>query len=140
MAEHPDAGIVYSDRDMLEMDGRHTASYFKPDWNPDLFLSNMYLCHLGIYRTEIAQKAGLRLDSRAAALGTVRSHRDIVLVAGHGFTRLWPGHLPLGVAKVTHCLEVIGRACPIVMLDDCRPIHASPSNSSRRRSLSPARM
>jgi GT2 family glycosyltransferase len=58
LAEHPGAGMAYSDRDLMEMDGRRTGPYFKPDWNPDLFLSNMYLCHLGIYRTELARQAG----------------------------------------------------------------------------------
>ena len=58
LADHPDAGMAYSDRDMLEMDGRRTAAYFKPDWNPDLFLSNMYLCHLGVFRTELARDVG----------------------------------------------------------------------------------
>ncbi len=58
LSEHPDAGMIYSDRDLLEMDGHHTGPYFKPDWNPDLFMSNMYLCHLGVYRTALAREVG----------------------------------------------------------------------------------
>jgi GT2 family glycosyltransferase len=58
IAAHPSAEMIYSDRDMLEMNGQRTSPHFKPDWSPDTFLSNMYLCHLGVFKTETVKKAG----------------------------------------------------------------------------------
>jgi len=51
--KHPEADFIYSDEDKLEMDGIRTDPFFKPDWSPDLFLSMMYTCHLGVYRKKI---------------------------------------------------------------------------------------
>jgi len=35
-----------------------TTPSFKPDWNPDLFLSQNYVSHLGVYRRELLQRIG----------------------------------------------------------------------------------
>ena len=35
---YPDANIFYSDEDKLDLDGTRVEPYFKPDWNPELFL------------------------------------------------------------------------------------------------------
>ena len=58
LAEHCDADMIYSDRDMLEMDGKRSLPYFKPDWSPDMFLSSMYVCHLSVFRTSLVKKIG----------------------------------------------------------------------------------
>ena len=58
LAEHPGADVIYSDHDMLEFSGRRGTPYFKPDWSPDMFLSNMYLCHLTVFRTELVKRVG----------------------------------------------------------------------------------
>ena len=56
--EHPDADMIYSDEDKItEEHFRHTP-FFKPDWSPDTFLSQMYSGHLGVYRTELIRKIG----------------------------------------------------------------------------------
>ncbi|MBA3651477.1 MAG: glycosyltransferase, partial [Chthoniobacterales bacterium] len=57
-AEHPDAGIIYSDEDFLDSSGQHINPFFKPDWNPELFLGQNYLNHLGVYRTELLREIG----------------------------------------------------------------------------------
>jgi len=55
---HPDADMIYSDEDKItEENFRHTP-FFKPDWSPDTFLSQMYAGHLGVYRTELIRKIG----------------------------------------------------------------------------------
>lgn len=54
--EHPNADFIYSDEDKLELDEVRTDPFFKPDWSPDLFLSMMYTCHLGVYRKSIINK------------------------------------------------------------------------------------
>jgi GT2 family glycosyltransferase len=42
--------LIYSDEDKLSEDGHYYDPYFKPDWNPDLFLSQNYLNHFSVYR------------------------------------------------------------------------------------------
>ncbi|MFH0939935.1 MAG: glycosyltransferase family 2 protein [Planctomycetota bacterium] len=58
LAERPDADLIYSDHDMLELNGLRSAPYFKPDWAPDMFLSNMYLCHLLTLRAALVRQVG----------------------------------------------------------------------------------
>jgi len=58
IAAHPDAGLIYSDEDKIDQSGRRYDPYFKPDWNPDLFLSHNMICHLGVYRAELIKKLG----------------------------------------------------------------------------------
>lgn len=54
----PDADLVYSDEDKLELDGSRSDVYFKPDWSPDLFLSSMYVCHFLVMRRRLVVEAG----------------------------------------------------------------------------------
>ncbi len=55
---HPKADLIYSDEDKIDEDGQRYAPYFKPDWNPDLFLVQNYISHLGIYRTLLVRDVG----------------------------------------------------------------------------------
>ena len=56
---HDSVDMVYSDEDKIDSKSEfRTGVFFKPDWSPDAFWGHMYLCHLGIYRTEIAKKIG----------------------------------------------------------------------------------
>jgi GT2 family glycosyltransferase len=55
---HPDADMIYSDEDKLDPRGRHCDPCFKPDWSPDLLLSCMYTCHLGVYRRALMERLG----------------------------------------------------------------------------------
>ncbi|MBT2768126.1 glycosyltransferase family 2 protein [Stenotrophomonas sp. ISL-67] len=52
------AGIVYTDHDVLGDDGNLRHPYFKPDWNLDLFLSQMYLGHLTSFEAQLVRQAG----------------------------------------------------------------------------------
>jgi glycosyltransferase involved in cell wall biosynthesis/SAM-dependent methyltransferase len=77
-----DLDLIYSDEDKLEPDGRHVDPFFKPDWSPEYFLTCMYTCHLGVYRTALVRELGgfrSELDSAQdydLALRIVaRSHR-----------------------------------------------------------------
>jgi glycosyltransferase involved in cell wall biosynthesis len=54
--ERPD--VIYTDEDKLDLDGRRCDVYFKPDWSPDLFLSNMYVCHLLAARRALVHEVG----------------------------------------------------------------------------------
>ncbi|KAF1046227.1 glycosyltransferase family 2 protein [Xylophilus sp.] len=55
---HPDAQILYSDEDKLDAKGRRFDPYFKSDWNLELFLSQNFVSHLGVYRRELVQQVG----------------------------------------------------------------------------------
>jgi glycosyltransferase involved in cell wall biosynthesis/2-polyprenyl-3-methyl-5-hydroxy-6-metoxy-1,4-benzoquinol methylase len=56
--EHPDADMIYSDEDKITPEGFRHGAFFKPDWSPDMFLSHMYSCHLGVYRLSIVREIG----------------------------------------------------------------------------------
>lgn len=58
IVSNPDARLIYSDEDKVDQAGRRYDPYFKPDWNPDLFLSHNMICHLGAYRTDLVKKLG----------------------------------------------------------------------------------
>lgn len=55
---NPEAGLIYSDEDKIDQSGQRYGPYFKPDWNPDLFLSQNFISHLGVYRTDLVEKIG----------------------------------------------------------------------------------
>lgn len=48
----PDAVIIYSDEDKLDLNGARTDPYFKCDWNPELFLGHNLISHFGVYRAD----------------------------------------------------------------------------------------
>lgn len=56
--KQPDADMIYSDEDKLDVKGKRRDPYFKPDWSPDFFCSSMYTCHLGVYRTSLIKNLG----------------------------------------------------------------------------------
>jgi glycosyltransferase involved in cell wall biosynthesis len=58
LARHPDAGVIYSDEDKVNEAGERSNPFFKPDWNPELFLGQNYINHLGVYRTEVLRRIG----------------------------------------------------------------------------------
>ena len=55
---HPNADLVYSDEDKIDENGHRYDHYFKPDWNPDLFLVQNFVSHLGVYRTLLVREVG----------------------------------------------------------------------------------
>jgi len=55
---NPSAQVLYSDEDKVDEQGNRIDPYFKPDWNPDLFFSNNYVSHLGVYRRDLLQCIG----------------------------------------------------------------------------------
>jgi GT2 family glycosyltransferase len=56
--DDPDVDMVYSDEDKIDDDGIFSNPYFKPDWSPDRFLSQMYTAHLGVYRARLVRELG----------------------------------------------------------------------------------
>ena len=53
-----DLDLIYSDEDKVDLDGRLSDVFFKPDWSPELLMSVNYLNHFTVYRTEVARAVG----------------------------------------------------------------------------------
>ena len=54
----PNVDVIYSDHDVLGVDGALRSPCFKPDWCPELLLSYMYFGHLKVYRTALVRAVG----------------------------------------------------------------------------------
>ena len=50
------AGLIYSDEDKIDENGVRSNPFFKPDWNPELFLGQNFINHLGAYLTELLRE------------------------------------------------------------------------------------
>jgi GT2 family glycosyltransferase len=55
---HPDADIFYSDEDHIDESGFRSDPFFKPDWSPDLILSENYVTHLMVFQASLAKAVG----------------------------------------------------------------------------------
>jgi hypothetical protein len=53
---HPDA--VYSDENKINPRGEHFELYCKPDFSPELLLTQTYLCHFTVFNRELVNAAG----------------------------------------------------------------------------------
>ncbi len=54
----PDADLLYSDEDKIDQQGARYEPFFKPDWSPDLLLSENYICHLLTLRKDLIGRIG----------------------------------------------------------------------------------
>ena len=50
--------VVYSDEDKIDSRGEHFELYCKPDFSPELLLTQMYLCHFTVFRTDLVREHG----------------------------------------------------------------------------------
>lgn len=58
IVRNPGVGLLYSDEDKIDGQGRRFHPNFKPDWNPDLLRSQNYICHLSTIRTDLVREVG----------------------------------------------------------------------------------
>lgn len=116
---HPEASLLYSDEDTMDADGGRTAPHFKPDWSPDLFMSQNFINHLSVYRASTVREAGgfaeglegsqdydlaLRVTERIPA-----SHvRHIPRVLYHW--RAIPGSISLGAGEKSYATVAAQKA------------------------------
>lgn len=56
--QQPQAKLLYSDEDKIDEAGKRYGTYFKSDWNPDLFFGQNMFSHLGVYQHELVKKVG----------------------------------------------------------------------------------
>jgi len=54
----PDADYVYTDEDKIDLRGRHSMPFFKPDWSPERMRTQMYTCHLSVLRRSLVDEVG----------------------------------------------------------------------------------
>ncbi|HEX3360156.1 MAG TPA: glycosyltransferase [Solirubrobacterales bacterium] len=54
----PEIDYLYTDEDKLDAAGHHAAPFFKPDWSPERFRTQMYTCHLSVLRRSLVEEVG----------------------------------------------------------------------------------
>lgn len=55
---NPNLKFIYSDEDIIEMNGTPSGKHYKSDFNLDLFLSNNYICHFTVIKKSLCVKVG----------------------------------------------------------------------------------
>jgi glycosyltransferase involved in cell wall biosynthesis len=58
LREQPGTDMAYSDEEVFEEGAETSHTFAKPNWSPDLLRSQMYTCHLGVYRRSLAEDVG----------------------------------------------------------------------------------
>jgi len=53
-----DLDIIYSDEDKIDENGKRYDPFLKPDWSPDLLLSENYIAHLLVARRSLVMEVG----------------------------------------------------------------------------------
>lgn len=56
--QETDADVLYSDEDHISLDGKHVNPFYKPDFSLDLLYSQMYICHLFVFKKELFEQVG----------------------------------------------------------------------------------
>lgn len=84
--------LAYTDEDKLLPDGTPALPYFKPDWDPLLFLNCCYTAHLGVMDRLAALAAGVYADEQA--LGSPDWDAFARLIAA--------GHVPRHIPEVVY--------------------------------------
>ncbi|MBF0559901.1 MAG: glycosyltransferase family 2 protein, partial [Nitrospirae bacterium] len=54
----PEADFIFSDKDKVNEQGERYEPHFKPDWSPDTFRGNNYLCHFTVIRKSLLDEVG----------------------------------------------------------------------------------
>ena len=55
---NPEGDYVYTDEDKIDRAGHHTGPFFKPDWSPERMRTQMYSCHLSVFRRSLVEEVG----------------------------------------------------------------------------------
>lgn len=56
--ENRELKLIYSDEDKIDESNNRFTPHFKSGWNPDLFYSQNYICHLTLLKTNIVKDIG----------------------------------------------------------------------------------
>ena len=52
------ADFIYSDEDKMDENGKFSSPHFKPDYSPELLMSQNYICHLSCIKKTLLEEAG----------------------------------------------------------------------------------
>jgi GT2 family glycosyltransferase len=55
---NPEADYAYTDEDKIDLRGRHSSPFFKPDWSPERMRTQMYSCHFSVFRRALVEEVG----------------------------------------------------------------------------------
>ncbi len=84
--------LAYTDEDKLMPDGNSGLPFYKPDWDPILFMNCCYVAHLGVMNREIAFEVGAYSDP------LVEGTPD-----GDAFCRfIGAGHTPVHIPEIVY--------------------------------------
>ena len=89
ITDNANAKVLYGDEDKIDEQGNRHQPHFKPDWNPDLLLSQNYICHPVVYKTSVLKKIG---GFRVGVEGS--QDHDLLLRATGGLKHGEVVHLP----------------------------------------------
>ena len=89
IVDNTKAKVLYGDEDKIDEQGNRHQPHFKPDWNPDLLLSQNYICHPVVYKTSVLKKIG---GFRVGVEGS--QDHDLLLRATAGLNHNEVVHLP----------------------------------------------
>tara|TARA_A200000159_G_scaffold4505_1_gene4323 strand:- start:1252 stop:3534 length:2283 start_codon:yes stop_codon:yes gene_type:complete len=89
ITDNANAKVFYGDEDKIDEQGNRHQPHFKPDWNPDLLLSQNYICHPVVYKTSVLKKIG---GFRVGVEGS--QDHDLLLRATAGLKHDEVVHLP----------------------------------------------
>jgi GT2 family glycosyltransferase len=54
----PEVDYIYTDEDKIDVAGRHSSPFFKPDWSPERMRTQMYTCHFSVFRRSVVEEVG----------------------------------------------------------------------------------
>jgi glycosyltransferase involved in cell wall biosynthesis len=57
---NPDANLIYTDEAIVNSEGGLAAPFFKPDFAPHLLMSEFFMSHLSMYKSDLIKKLRLR--------------------------------------------------------------------------------
>jgi len=55
---NPTVDYLYTDEDKIDEKGRHLGAFLKPDWSPERIRTQMYTCHLSVFRRSLLDEVG----------------------------------------------------------------------------------
>lgn len=55
---NPKADLIYSDEDRIDINGKRSEPFFKPDYSPDMLESMNYISHFSVLRREVVNEIG----------------------------------------------------------------------------------
>lgn len=58
LREEPEADYAYTDEDKIDRAGHHSGPFFKSDWSPERMRTQMFSCHLSVFRRSLVEAVG----------------------------------------------------------------------------------